>query len=156
MSHSVDFNGQCPSCGHQFASSSGVLQHMNSPITPCVTWFKFLESLSTESTSNNEMDDDNNTSNHHTLTATHFKVSHPNPPSIFQRSRPGFMDDFNADHNAEKRKTNIYYPFSSKEEWGLSLWLLCSRLSMGVIDDFLALPIIRHMTNAVYSPLNET
>jgi hypothetical protein len=71
----------------------------------------------------------------------HYENIHPNHPSIFG-SGPGFMDAFNSGPSAEKRGVNIYYPFSSKEEWSLASWLLCSGLSMRAINDFLALPIV--------------
>lgn len=76
-----------------------------------------------------------------TETATRYEDTHPNTPSIFGYG-PGFMDDFNAAPYAEKRGGNLYHPFSSREEWSLASWLLCSGLSMRVIDDFLALPIV--------------
>ena len=72
----------------------------------------------------------------------HYEELHPTEPFIFG-SGPGFTDVFNMDRHAEKRRENLYYPFSSKGEWGLASWLLCSGLSMRAIDDFLALPIVR-------------
>lgn len=151
---------------------------MNHPWSSCTGWFDFIESIaaesistestSTESTSteqplhpppwstpsNDEMDDEDDASDHHTPTAMHFEDIHPNTPSIFGFG-PGFMDDFNADRNAEMRKTNIYHPFPSKEEWGLASWLLCSGLSMRAIDDFLALPMVRRMTDVIDFGLNK-
>jgi hypothetical protein len=74
----------------------------------------------------------------------YYEEFHPNIPLIFG-SGPGFMDIFNADNHNEKRKENLYYPFSSKGEWGLASWLLSSGLSMRAIDDFLSLPIVSSM-----------
>jgi hypothetical protein len=65
------------------------------------------------------------------------------------------MDGFNADPYAEKRSGNVYHPFSSKEEWGLASWLLCSGLSMRAVDDFLALPIVSLETRVISSLLIE-
>lgn len=149
---------QCPSCHRRFPDDSLVLRHMNNPRTSCITWFDLLESTSTSpgqshhpadrrTSHDNEAGyhgpthDDEPTRNHHTPTATHYEDIHPNTPFIFG-SGPGFMDVFNADHRAEKRRENLYYPFSSKEEWGLASWLLRSGLSMRAIDDFLTLPIV--------------
>ena len=73
--------------------------------------------------------------------ARHYEEFHPNVPLIFG-SGPGLIDAFKADQHAEKRKENLYYPFSSKAEWGLALWLLRSGLLMRAIDNFLALPIV--------------
>jgi hypothetical protein len=70
-----------------------------------------------------------------------YEDSHPNTPWIYG-SGTGFMDVFNSDHHAEERKGNLYYPFSSKEEWSLASWLSRSGLSMRAIDDFLALPLV--------------
>ncbi|KAH7917570.1 hypothetical protein BV22DRAFT_1026118 [Leucogyrophana mollusca] len=53
-----------------------------------------------------------------------------------------FMDTFHEDEHAEKRKTNIFYPFASKQDWELASWLLCSGLSMTAIDSFLSLALI--------------
>ena len=156
MSASLD--RQCPSCHRRFPSDSLVLRHMNNPNTSCITWFDFLKSTSTSlqqshhppdrhtptnnGTSDNRPTHDNEAaSGHYMSTATHYEDIHPNTPSIFG-SGSGFTDTFNADHHAEKRRGNLYYPFASKEEWGLASWLLCSGLSMRAIDDFLTLPIV--------------
>jgi len=155
MSGSLDH--QCPSCHRRFPNDSLVLRHMNNPNTSCASWFDFLESISTSlGQSHHPADrhtpdsgtgddgsthDNESTSNRYPSTATHYEDTHPNTPFIFG-SGPGFMDTFNADQNAEKRRGNLYYPFSSKEEWGLASWLLCSGLSMRAIDDFLTLPIV--------------
>jgi hypothetical protein len=74
----------------------------------------------------------------------YYEEFHPNVPLIFG-SGPGFMDIFDADNHNEKRKENLYYPFSLKGEWGIALWLLSSGLSMRAIDDFLSLPIVSSM-----------
>ena len=169
MAASLD--SRCPSCHRQFASDSCVLRHMNHPRTSCATWFDFLrstESISTEQSQSprpptgftpfdfdNEMDDTTETaSNHDTSSIAHFEDIHPNTPSSLG-SGPGFMDHFNANRHAEKRRVNLYYPFTSKEEWGLASWLLCSGLSMRAIDDFLALPMVHLKIHPIYSLLNE-
>jgi len=141
MSASLD--RECPSCHKRFDSDTLVLRHMNNPWTSCATWHDFLESISLEQPPDNEATNDNNDdpTNHHTFMPMRYEDVHPNHPSIFG-SGPGFMDIFNSDPSAEKRGVNIYYPFSSKEEWSLASWLLCSGLSMRAINDFLALPIV--------------
>ena len=77
---------------------------------------------------------------------------HPNLPHIFG-SGSDFIDVFNADQHTEKRRDNIYYPFSSKEEWSLALWLLCSGLLMRAINDFLSLPIVSPLSCVIQSTL---
>ncbi|KAH7903379.1 hypothetical protein BJ138DRAFT_1020738, partial [Hygrophoropsis aurantiaca] len=54
-----------------------------------------------------------------------------------------FLENFNADQFSEQRKTNLFYPFASKEDWQVGAWLSRSRLSVAAIDSFLSLPLIR-------------
>ena len=61
------------------------------------------------------------------------------------RTWPGgqtFMDRFDEDQFASMRKDCPYYPFSTKEEWELAAFLICSDLSMVDIDQFLKLPSV--------------
>jgi hypothetical protein len=53
-----------------------------------------------------------------------------------------FMDKFHMDQFADKRKSNLYYPFASREEWDLASFLLRSSLSMADIDVFLSLTMV--------------
>jgi hypothetical protein len=161
MSPSLD--GQCPSCHKRFENDSSVLRHMNSRRTSCTTWFDFLESMSpptqlpishpTQHTSSQNRPNGNATHNDDgeamlvdeaisNPIPPHYEDIHQNTPLIFG-SGAGFTDVFNSDHHAEKRRGNLYHPFSSKEEWGLGSWLSRSGLSMRAIDDFLALPMVR-------------
>lgn len=43
---------------------------------------------------------------------------------------------------AAERQTNLYYPFASKEEWELTLFLLLSSLSMANITKCLSLRLV--------------
>ena len=54
-------------------------------------------------------------------------------------ARQTFMEQFESDVHADKRKANLYYPFASKSDWEMASWLLRSGLSMALIDEFLAL-----------------
>ncbi|KAG1800382.1 uncharacterized protein HD556DRAFT_1430435 [Suillus plorans] len=54
-----------------------------------------------------------------------------------------FLDLFNSDSNSKHRATNPYYPFSSRKDWEVGSWLLRSGLSMGKIDSFLSLELIK-------------
>ena len=58
---------------------------------------------------------------------------------------PTFMDNFDADQYSSHRSANLYYPFNSRQEWELALWLLRSGLSMNAIDRFLKLPMVRFL-----------
>ncbi|KAG1854650.1 hypothetical protein C8R48DRAFT_609736 [Suillus tomentosus] len=54
-----------------------------------------------------------------------------------------FLDLFNSDENSVYRAKNPYYPFSGRKDWEIASWLLRSGLSMGKIDSFLSLNIIK-------------
>lgn len=53
-----------------------------------------------------------------------------------------FMDVFDEDSFAHLRKECPYYPFSTKEEWKLAVFLLCSDLSMAEVNKFLKLSLV--------------
>ncbi|KAE9395610.1 hypothetical protein BT96DRAFT_784031, partial [Gymnopus androsaceus JB14] len=50
-----------------------------------------------------------------------------------------YLDDFNQDRFAEERKSNLYYPFASREEWETASFLLNSSLTMSEINEYLQL-----------------
>ncbi|KAG1889009.1 uncharacterized protein F5891DRAFT_1198886 [Suillus fuscotomentosus] len=54
-----------------------------------------------------------------------------------------FLSLFNTDENRVYCKTNMYYLFSCKQEWEIASWLLGSGLSMGKIDLFLSVEMVR-------------
>ncbi|KDQ57872.1 hypothetical protein JAAARDRAFT_57695 [Jaapia argillacea MUCL 33604] len=54
-----------------------------------------------------------------------------------------FMAKFDEDEHASKRSSNIYYPFSCREDWEFASYLLRSSLTMEEIDDLLALTWIK-------------
>ena len=148
---SISFGSECPSCHKRFDNDSLVLRHMNNPRTTCASWLDFLESIAPSQSNrsannhtpeNSGIDHNVDTADYHAPATTRYEDIHPNIPLVFG-SGPGFMDNFDADPHTEKRGGNLYYPFSSRKEWSLASWLLCSGLSMRVIDDFLALPIVR-------------
>jgi hypothetical protein len=53
-----------------------------------------------------------------------------------------FMGKFDLDDFAELHKKNLYYPFTSKDDWEMAAFLLCSGMSMALIDDFLTLQLV--------------
>lgn len=67
----------------------------------------------------------------------------PEASKTFGRAQ-SFMDQFDADQNADERKENLYFPWASKGDHGLGAWLLRSGLSMQAIDEFLALEFVCH------------
>ncbi|KAF9050530.1 hypothetical protein BJ165DRAFT_1342609 [Panaeolus papilionaceus] len=68
---------------------------------------------------------------------------YPHISPTFMIEGQTFMDKFDQDTHASKRKINLYYPFSTKAEWELAYFLLQSGLSMSSIDDFLKLDLIK-------------
>ena len=58
-----------------------------------------------------------------------------------------FLDKFNTDKFGHYRQENIYYPFASRLEWQLALWLLRSGISMSATDAFLSLEIVSFPLN---------
>lgn len=169
---SASLEARCPSCQKQFLNDSLVLRHMNNPQTSCQNWLEFSASTVQEdsdhlvashptpnSRTNANAGINTNTTNENsgdcgTLAVMPYEVLHPNAPSFFG-SGPTFMDAFNTGPYADKRRENLYYPFSSKGEWSLASWLLCSGLSMRAIDDFLALPIVSFQVFLTASSLIE-
>ena len=53
-----------------------------------------------------------------------------------------FMEKFDSDVFAEQRKDNPYYPFASMADWEMGAFLLRSRMSMVMVDEFLKLKIV--------------
>ena len=53
-----------------------------------------------------------------------------------------FMDLFWQDEHAEEQQENLYFPFTSRNEWEFSSWCLHSGLSMAAIDSLLSLTIV--------------
>ncbi|KAG2368012.1 hypothetical protein BDR07DRAFT_1372496 [Suillus spraguei] len=74
----------------------------------------------------------------------------PNPPLAYQDGYT-FLGLFDSDKNSIHRKTNLYYPFSSRRDWQLAAWLLHSGLSMGKIDYFLSLEMIKNLPLSFHS-----
>uniref|UniRef100_A0A8H7XQ13 DUF6830 domain-containing protein n=1 Tax=Psilocybe cubensis TaxID=181762 RepID=A0A8H7XQ13_PSICU len=56
-----------------------------------------------------------------------------------------FMDQLKQDQFEPQRAENLYYPFASKDEWELSLFLLRSDMSVGMLNDFLKLELIKKL-----------
>ncbi|KAJ7205926.1 hypothetical protein B0H12DRAFT_1034874, partial [Mycena haematopus] len=59
---------------------------------------------------------------------------------------PTFMETFSkSDEYAGERKSNLYYPFASAEEWELAAWLNRTKLSVAEIEEFLKLRLTANM-----------
>ncbi|KAF8421734.1 hypothetical protein L210DRAFT_3336250, partial [Boletus edulis BED1] len=70
---------------------------------------------------------------------------HPNTSSIFDGGKT-FLTRFNSDPYSAHQQDNLYYLFASLDDWKITNFLLKSRLSMKLIDEFLLLWIVKQMT----------
>lgn len=156
---------RCPSCGKVgFANHEAVARHMSQPKSGCSTWSDNLIRLHEEllparsrPTQQDSMAIDEDTGSAHdfydegvservpangplpaTPTST---VRFPDAAHSFEGGKT-FLDKFDADHFGKYRVSNIYYPYSSRDEWELASWLLRSSLSMSAIDSFLSLDLV--------------
>ncbi|KAJ7461772.1 hypothetical protein B0H11DRAFT_1693331, partial [Mycena galericulata] len=66
-----------------------------------------------------------------------------------------FMDWYNADQFASDRRDNIYYPWASQSEWEMASFLLRSSLTMGEIDEFLSLQMVKDRLSFSFSSAKE-
>ena len=84
---------------------------------------------------NDESDSRINASNHYHID------EYPGSAKVYGAGS-NFMDQFDADQYSSERKENLYYPFTSRDEWELASYLLRSSLSMAAIDKFLKLSLV--------------
>lgn len=54
-----------------------------------------------------------------------------------------FMDNFYEDKHSQDRLDNVFYPFTSKEEWELASWLTRANISGRLMDEFFSLQLVR-------------
>ncbi|KAG2126069.1 hypothetical protein DEU56DRAFT_743197 [Suillus clintonianus] len=174
MSHS-----SCPSCGKAFKDHTSVARHLSQPRSGCNTWLDdMINSISPSLSEDHNMDsaDDIDISNndpglggeesfhdfygggeeedipegtagHEVREVTDY---FPEPPLAYEDGYT-FLGLFDADENSVYRKTNLYYPFSSRRDWQVAAWLLRSGLSMGKIDSFLSLEMIKDLPLSFHS-----
>ncbi|KAI6010464.1 hypothetical protein EDC04DRAFT_2871206 [Pisolithus marmoratus] len=148
---------RCPSCGKGgFTNHEAISRHMSQPKSGCSTWFGDLvhireDLLSRDPDGHNDLHatsinkqsggrdeyDSMVGSDEQMLDRTQEGNSH----SSLIKHFPGAMQ-FNADKFSNHWSSNIYYPFASRGDWELGLWLLHSGLSMGVINAFLSFHLI--------------
>lgn len=152
---------QCNFCARVFSSQKGVNIHIT-----LVSCFKnkplhvpqpkqLSSSLANSSNSSNSFPslpkpkpDGNSTS-----IIEHF----PGAARIYKHGNTA-LDDFDEDQYAPERLQNLYYPWSSREEWQLARFLLQSTLSRNEIDDYLKLELVscssifRNSTDKIFRP----
>ena len=66
---------------------------------------------------------------------------HPSAGQTFGKGKT-FLENFDTDAYSKQRAGNLYYPFSSKEEWEFASFLLMSGMSMAKITKFLSLKMV--------------
>ena len=64
-----------------------------------------------------------------------------------------FLDKFDSDGHCHYRQDLPFYLFSSRDEWELACFLLCSDLSMATLDEFFKLALVCHVFLFYFSPL---
>jgi hypothetical protein len=94
----------------------------------------------TDTVNANHQSDDQYPEQHATLPPIYTELYHGASYTFGQGET--YMKLFDEDEHAEKRKTNLYYPFASQPEWELASFLLKSGLSMGMMDEFLKLQMV--------------
>lgn len=63
-----------------------------------------------------------------------------------QDSQMPFLKRFDQDRFSQERRSNLYYPFASRADWELGLWLTRSGLSIAAINSLLSLDLVSPMT----------
>lgn len=162
----MNFDNCCPRCGKSFSTNANVLNHMNQPVSSCRYVYENTMHFHTQVQSNhavkstgtsndtptffpehfdennNSMDIDNTPNSPMAESSqSYFREEYPRASGIFGQGNT-FMDNFNLNQYSNERKSNLYYPFASEEEWELALFLLRSGLSMASIDQFLKLSLV--------------
>jgi hypothetical protein len=171
---------RCPRCGKKFKDQTSLLQHMNQPISSCLTHFEECINIATTLQSDrpvsesDDMDQQSfeppdfmDTVEDYSLAASRSSLSastsqnsedKQNPFNIKKHPTSGsvygrgetFMDQCNKDRFTEMRKGHLYYPFVSRDEWELASFLLRSRLSMAAVDRFLKLKLVSCVSKMYY------
>lgn len=159
---------RCPSCSKILPSDNAVLRHMNQSTSRCFGWVDNLvqigELLAQDSEENNirrgpnlpapthwqpteewnaqdqemEMEIDLPDPEPYRGTVEEF----PGAAAVFAQQQNSFLDRFDRDKFSHERRTNLYYPFASRADWELGLWLTRSGLSMAAIDSLLSLELV--------------
>jgi len=155
---------QCPNCSKRFPSSTGVVQHLSQPRTSCLSWSTDIIAIANGLNDEGKNDDQTRA----ILDASVFEEMDINPDddnftmddggfpgaaSIIQSINVAdganifglgttFLDNFFANDHADKHQTNLYYPFASRDNWEVDLFLMHSGLSMSAIDQFLKLQLV--------------
>ena len=155
----------CPSCGRGgFKDHVTVAKHMSQPHSGCNSWLDNLVRIQDHLTRPCTSDLDNMQEPQ----GDEAWIIHPHPDAgevfdmdvevgavelgvdaeYFQHAACvydgglTFMDQFDTDLFSALRRSNLFYPFTSWQDWELGSWLLRSGLSLVTIDKFLSLELV--------------
>ncbi|KAG1788469.1 uncharacterized protein HD556DRAFT_1434027 [Suillus plorans] len=131
----------CPSCGKTFQDHTSVARHMSQPRSGCNTWLEDLINSTTLSNEDHPMDsaDGSDVEPFQGLSDNFYDFGDFVHGGGSERERNSELtgEDGYTFLGLIHQKTNLYYPFST--------WLLRSGLSMGKIDSFLSLEMIKDL-----------
>lgn len=72
-----------------------------------------------------------------------FTKCHPTAGRVYGKGRTILQEIDDKDPYKTERKSNLYYPFRSRQDFEMGAWLSQSNASMSQIDDFLKLSYVR-------------
>ena len=156
----------CPSCSRGgFADHEAVARHMSQPRSGCSNWSDILIHLQEDMFATQIQDSmmaiykPRTTQEHLDLSIDDGIVEGPwgdksqlpdqssttvyfNGATCIFGVGKTFLNKFNNDLFNSYWELNIYYPFASCGDWELGSWLLCSSLSMIMINSLLSLELV--------------
>lgn len=165
---------RCPRCAKKFKDQTSLLQHMNQPISSCLTHFEECVNIATTLQPDPTISESDNMDRQRFEPSDFMDTAEDYLPASYRSSLPAstsqnpedkqnpfnikkhptsggvygcgetFMDQCDKDRFTEMRKGNLYYPFASRDEWELASFLLRSRLSMAAVDRFLKLQLVSY------------
>jgi len=161
----------CPRCGKRCKTDEKVVRHLNQPGSSCAKLIDDLISIPlplqgqvqdlpldgdqdgadmgfahddyypTESSNDIEIALNDQDPSFFNIQGSQYREDFAGAAKVYGTGET-FMGKFDSDGFAEQREKNIYYPFASKVDWEMAAFLLRSRMSMAMIDDFLKLELV--------------
>ena len=143
----------CPLCGNRFVD---VLRHLNHRQSKCADWYNTTApgcDLLLYHHGHTTVEDtaDSPTPDHFPdaqqpppppLNEPHLHwVEFPGAARVYSQAAT-FMDRFHNDQYFRLHTSNVYYPFSGKDEWELVSFILSSGLSMSKVNELLRLKMV--------------
>ncbi|KAG1882344.1 hypothetical protein F4604DRAFT_1921484 [Suillus subluteus] len=164
---------QCPSCRKILEDHTSVACHMSQPWSGCNTWLEDIIKLNSLippldpvdiehhvsqepelggeaivvdfGDVGGEFSDEENIMGGGTLDEGSEATDYYPDPSLAYQDGYTFLSLFDSDENSVHCKNNLYYLFSGQRDWQVAAWLLHSGLSMGKINSFLSLEMVKDL-----------